>query len=688
MGRPQLNYISTSCTGGINQSREKASIDQCQDVLNMWAPGGVVERRPGYVGSANPRTDVFLASGTALRVEDVSGGTFSSVLNPIGAAYRDVGDRLYVGASEQFYYINFDVVAAPNTNNTLFVAEYWNGSLWTPLQAIYQAVDSALTTPYSGRELSGQALLSAGTVDDWLVFPIPNDWALTTVDSLERYFIRFTYLNAGLSAGTASGGVDATGKHTYSPSCVAFAISSSASGVSRHIAFQHTQTGSTSYLDIFHSPVPSFREGYQTQFSSYSVDSPISMVHVSPTNEYFIHTAASTVLVVGNTEPTEAVVEDRDWIVGPGSAIYSKNSIAQLGSWPETKFLAYHHGRLWAITDSVVRWGAGVPYHRVWPEITFEYLPNSDEVTGVASLGEHLYIFTINGAYRVTFSRFETSAGIDLPFYSVDRVLDGIGCVAQNSIQQVRNNLIFLSADGLYKFDGVEAVKLTLDPRTGYDRLVDFIKTVNPARRKFAAGVNWEDKQVYLLAVATGSDIHNYSVVAWDYDRDTVWLWRYTNAAQAFASHQSESGAQEIYFGDHQGQVHRLQDPPHDHGAAFEAYFESEPMGLASDVENQLREVVINAKNNTGTLTVQVRKQDEPTGRTTTLTFSDRTEAAWLAKAWGAFNWSVQRARKRIAGFQREGEHFNVKVSQTAKNTSFKVALMKLGFRAIGKGKR
>ena len=50
MSRDHLRRIVATCRKGINQNPEEAGIHEAADALNVWAPDGRIEQRPGYTG--------------------------------------------------------------------------------------------------------------------------------------------------------------------------------------------------------------------------------------------------------------------------------------------------------------------------------------------------------------------------------------------------------------------------------------------------------------------------------------------------------------------------------------------------------------------------------------------------------------------------------------------------------------
>lgn len=82
----------------------------------------------------------------------------------------DAGDYLYLGKLTQFKELDIDVATAM-TGYTNALWEYWDGSTWSTLS------------------MTGTDDFS---VDATLSFTVPGDWALTTVNSVQAYWIRFS----------------------------------------------------------------------------------------------------------------------------------------------------------------------------------------------------------------------------------------------------------------------------------------------------------------------------------------------------------------------------------------------------------------------------------------------------------------------------------------------------------------
>ena len=84
--------------------------------------------------------------------------------------WQDNDDYVYVGKDETFAYVGFRVATAGVGYGT-FTLEYWDGAAWSTLTALFNNTTSFSESGY-------------------IAWSIPGDWAETTVDSTEAYWVR------------------------------------------------------------------------------------------------------------------------------------------------------------------------------------------------------------------------------------------------------------------------------------------------------------------------------------------------------------------------------------------------------------------------------------------------------------------------------------------------------------------
>jgi hypothetical protein len=694
MPRNQLEHSKLKLIGGINQQDEDASLDQCADCLNVWAPRGRLETRPGYRGVANYPSGFASTSGITFFVEgeDVSAGTFTGVtLDNLEALDQDaavVSDRWYVGYPTKLTSFAIHVaVAASNSNNTKFRAEYYNGTNWVHLDVREQ------DEVYTDVETHLGSLSSATHA---FTFVQPQDWATTTVDGQSAFWLRFVLLVAdfdNLVNPTATNAVNAI----YTPGKIRGLFAVQFPFSKKYVVLLNNSfpaTGSI-YLDVFASDAIYFKNpvvftaGSTSSTSTLGVDAdiPATIAVVPEFNEcYLAYNHAVTLYELDdagegtnkytNLNTRFAKVEDRDFAVGPG-APFDRNYIAQEASWPEAKFTAFFDNRLWCSginSDPFkIQWSAAAPFHRVWPSLSFEQLMEDDNspITAMKALGEQMVVYKQDSIWLMIDSGLDA---FGLRRFVPKRVVAGVGCVAHNSVQQIRGNHIFLAEDGVYAFDGTPNIrKVTKDPNTGADRLAETIKTITASRRPFAAAAHWRTEQMYLLSFSTkGQATTNDTTIAWDYDHDTWWIWDNIDA-QHWMSDEGVNNDETLYFGDSAGNVHRFNIGRTDHGAAISASATSHRMHYESEMTRRARQVSIISSNKTASLSCEVLADDEPTGSSGTFNFNDFNEA----------NIIPRRRRKRL-DYRKDGEWFQTKLTHSTKNERMYVSLVDVGYHRLG----
>jgi hypothetical protein len=378
------------------------------------------------------------------------------------------------------------------------------------------------------------------------------------------------------------------------------------------------------------------------------------------------------------TDIVRAPVEDRDFAVGPG-APYDPAYVVQENSWPDASYIIYFDNRLWAFgmrSDPFgIRWSAPTPYYRVWPSISREVLMEDDNsrITGGAALGEHMVVFKQDSIW-IMVDIGDNSIG--LREYVPKRVVAGVGCVANSSIEKIRGRLVFLSEDGIYAFDGTPNIeKLS-------DRVQTSISKINHGRRPFCASAHWRKNSLYLLSVSTNGDIDNDLTFVWDYKNDAWWLWDSIDARHWLV----DEGAYDqeiVYFGDSYGRIYQLDNGRDDHGATIPISLRTHRFGRDDDTRKQLREVRVESSNKTNTLTVEPLVNDEVPATAADLSMVDVSETVVAPN--GPY---YERRRERRQGWfaSKEFDWVQIDVTHAQKPSWFRMASIRLGY--LFKGKR
>lgn len=699
---------STRCLGGIDQSGEAASLKTCADARNVWAPNGRVEKRPGVLG---------LGAAFWNGNSSVSGAAPGTLLKETAGVITDISATGNVNslAEGSFIYFGYATIPTPphyglgaslsisagNSNDMDFYMEYWNGDTWAYLPA--QQVSIAGASNYNVQKRT--PFLPVLTSDPYMQFVWPQDLAQTTVGGFTQYFFRVrlvavngsTAFDALVTISGMSGCYDAD--RDMEPFLGMFVTSKSggrlffnlvaldAGGSSTTNALAGFKSGhvevADSANDLINVPVPNIVVGHSRLPIVYTiVPESEELFFVAAEKLFYVDLQASNgqALVSTTENLLTPKVETRDFAVGD-NAPYAPDFIAQRADFPAAHYVLYHSSRLWMADKSKVMWGAPYPYHRVLPLLSEEPVGTSDEgdITGLSALGEHVVVFKQRATYIMV---FEGLNAFNLAVYRPIKVAN-IGCVSNASIKKIGNELVFLAEQGLMAFNGQRVRQVSLN-ENGDDRLLEFFTTLSQGKWAFAAAADWKKYKTYLLSLALdGSDVPN-TVLAWDYDKNTFWIW------EGFeAQHWIEDFDGRLYFADMRGRVFELGNGNTDHGAAIEAYVKTQRFGALDNVEHkEALRVKVTGENLNRDITVDVLQDDVaiPIDQATgTVTMSeDSIEKVYDTAVYDTDNYTEKRLIEQRFDVRVPGRFFQVKVSHNTKNGSFALSKISLDALLVG----
>ena len=700
MGRAGYDRLRITGAGGINQQQSKANPEvELLDATNVWAPDGAIVGRPGYVGTQVVITDSLNLFGDDTNItiakEDVTGATFTSGTGSMSltAAYDDAGDRFYIGFAATTGG-GGAVGLTNNTPNTLdigFFGEYYNGTSWVPLDVTISAY-TATATPL----IPQTPIFNETTGNSVLTFVPPKDWALTSVDSTSLYWIRITWVEQGSATITSNMTKEATtwatGTDYDYAGYLAGVLVAQLSFSKRYLflRFPHIYQR-TEYLNsdtlgygsaVKHRPSTAVADVTATRIER--LDPPTIAV-VPQFEEFYVaydHFVAVHKGAPATTDTLRATVETDSTIVGTGEE-YDPAEITQLSAWPEANYIMFFKGTMWAagLRDSPfeVRWSAPQPNYKVWPTLNVEVLMENDNspISGMVGYQEHATVFKNDSIWKFVDS---DTSDFGLQTYAPIRVVNGIGCVSNGSIVEVRNRLIFLSEDGIYSYDGTSEVeKLS-------DNIQSYCNRITPGRRKFASACNWKRKSLYMLAVSLDGSAVNTHVLVFDYKNGAWWVWDNIEA-EGWLVDEDAGDEEVVYFFDSNGWLYQMGVGLTDHGRAITHSFETHRIGYDGR-SKVLRNLAVAGLNVADTMTVEAVANDLPLGRGTsaTLTFTDSAEKQYGTAVYETDTYTEQRDRLKSVGYLLGGQWFQAKVSHTTKNTEFGVTLLEASF--VDKGQR
>lgn len=691
VSNPYQYWSLNDCRGGINQEPENKAKNQVIDARNVWCPEGQLVDRPGFQYAAQAFLSPTRSTAGTVVVENPI-ATFNTT-NVLGAL--PVGSRWYVGWSSQpastMVSIEVQMTVANTSTDTWVTAEYWNGVEWKGAVA------------FETRDLGGATSHLQG--DRYFQVGIPADWAATTVNSLSRYWWRFTIQRTALSAATQISAAyyttaAADGLHFFEPIVAQF---SSAKRYFTGIYFAPDETPESQILQspdlrwAFVTGTTSIRHevkgqaGYSSQPLTHAVIPEFDVLFTAYNQS--IGELSRNTIPDAQTIPSDAQVNTRPEIVGTVGGIkspYHPDYVPQLASFPKANLIAYFQGLLWFadIKDgpSTIRWSAPAidGAYNVFPEDSFESITADGTITAISGLNEHLVVFFQDSIWLMIYSGLND---LELPTFAATRVVSGVGCVAHGSVQKVRGKLIFLAEDGVYAFDGSpNVVKLS----EAIDTQISKIRT---GRRRQVSSVHWQTQNAYILSASvadegtsstttTAVEEPNNFVFVYDYAREAWWFWDNIEA-QFWLRDEGLADEELIYFQDRYGRLFQLHGN-HDNGAAIESYFTTHRFGHFDAATKTLREVRLRGNQTVGSLDITVIAGDE-TGTAAAITMSADGDDKYGTAIYGTDTYTSERRVERKLKRRTQGRWFQVKVANDAKYLSLKFAGLDLGYIVEGR---
>lgn len=274
----------------------------------------------------------------------------------------------------------------------------------------------------------------------------------------------------------------------------------------------------------------------------------------------------------------------------------------------------------------------------IWTASDFVDVSRDDgqQITGLRVLGDKLVIFKDRSIWVAQFT-----GDADIPF-QFSQSNSSVGCVANQSIQEIDNGLVFLSWDGLYFFDGFNAYKIS-------DRLnKTFSSDLSTLQFSNVSSMYQHTKNRYWLGVTTTGNSSNDTVITWTKSRTTVQTDAfsiYKGIAPSFMATVYTDGITEsAYFGDYGGFVYKadtgVDDYPLSIQTAIDGYYYTNWISF-DDICDQkgTLSVYVYYQNNVATLTL-VYSYDLNDGDQFTQSFSTSTGGAqWDSAIWNTDVW-------------------------------------------------
>lgn len=313
-------------------------------------------------------------------------------------------------------------------------------------------------------------------------------------------------------------------------------------------------------------------------------------------------TSVATVGFSSTLVPDFTQVQDKlyIWDGANGGATWDGTTLARPGTMPRASFaITYQDNQMCAgvtgqpsrlyISEDISTAGAAsnftraagilhnsteVPGATVFTGTTAQFIdirPNDgDKITGLGRYQDILVVFKERSIYQLT---FDSSSN---PIVAL--ITGSTGCVSHSSIENVENDLHFLSREGVRRFGNEENYFTALRTNVLSNRIQPTMDTITPAYY-YKSNAHYFDNKYFLSVPTSGSSI--LTTLVYDTRFQSWAIWTNFNA-NAYVQYTDDNNQSHLYFLDDDGtKVYQLTPGTYnDDGEAIDAYFVSKAFDM------------------------------------------------------------------------------------------------------------
>lgn len=293
-------------------------------------------------------------------------------------------------------------------------------------------------------------------------------------------------------------------------------------------------------------------------------------------------------------------------------------------------------------------------------------------VTGIVRQDNKLIIFT---KYSMTVAQY---TGDSLNPFTFDRLDTNIGCLSNQSIQNIEGTIYWMAADGhIYRMEGLQPERVTEAIPTTISNLVHGSLTK-------AVGIDHKELRQYWCAVSKDSTQNDFVIVI-DYLNNEV-FFNDGIAINCAANMSDSSGQLRTYFGDRNGYVYLTNNGNTDYPAnvatdiSYWRYTKPFDMG-APNLDKRFTKIGI-ANNAQGAYYSSIDAIVDFGRSTEQLEYShDGGDYLWGTMVWGAFTWGNKSRITQKEDMAGTGKYLQLKFYHTGQEKPVDISDLAIEFR-------
>ena len=297
-----------------------------------------------------------------------------------------------------------------------------------------------------------------------------------------------------------------------------------------------------------------------------------------------------------------------------------------------------------------------------YPPVQYFDIDDS-EITGLAILGPRLTVF---GPDSITIvAGDETSYVIN---YYVKKIVEGTGCVSNNTIVNVENELFFMDESGhIYAFNGGRIRLLS-------DKISTTINGLNKSVLYKACAVVYPKYTQVWFSVADGTSTTNNLILVYNYKLNS-WT-KYSGINAAVMALVKVNSVEYVYTGDATTDsfIFKQDTGNNDNGTAIDAYFTTKSFGDDLIEHNKKFDSMYLYVKQSGDYDITVQ-YDVDFGQATKTTLVNIASDApiWGQFVWGDFTWGGRTVILESIRIDQQGNFINFTFANDVINETFTI---------------
>lgn len=257
---------------------------------------------------------------------------------------------------------------------------------------------------------------------------------------------------------------------------------------------------------------------------------------------------------------------------------------------------------------------------------------DGDKITGLAKFQEKLIVFKERSIYQLT---FDASTGAP----TVIQLNGSVGCVSHRSIENVENDVYFLSRGGYYTLGNEANYQTIIRTNELSVRIHPVIETITPANLPNTCSIY--SGFVFYSSISTGGTTTNNATLTYD-RRFGAWS-KWTNVnANAFTEFIDSSNVKHLYFAaDDQAQVFEIIEGTYsDNGDAISSQWTSKAINFGDfSLYKQILYIDFEFRQIVGSVTLNVITDGGTVANSTSLSFTTDVTGTIGDEMWGDPMW-------------------------------------------------